>query len=87
MSGITERSLKTAVNSRHVTSLGHQEGRRIFWRRPKFYIASMYENNGYAYNMSKTFFQGRRKFFQRGLSPPLGYGPGHQMIKYAEITC
>jgi len=26
----------------------------------------MYENNGYAYNTSKTFFQGRRKFLQRG---------------------
>jgi len=26
----------------------------------------MYENNGYAYNMSKTFFQGGSKFFQWG---------------------
>ena len=26
----------------------------------------MYENNGYVYNMSKTFFQGGRKFFQWG---------------------
>jgi len=26
----------------------------------------MYENNGYAYNLSKTFFLGVRKFFQWG---------------------
>jgi len=26
----------------------------------------MYENNGYAYNISKTFFQWGKKFFQVG---------------------
>ena len=30
------------------------------------YIDSMYENNGHAYNMSKTFLQGGRVFFQWG---------------------
>jgi len=30
----------------------------------------MYENNGYAYNMSKTFFQWGRKFFQDGEALP-----------------
>jgi len=45
----------------------------------------MYENNGYAYNMSKTFFQGE-KVFPGGPSPPLSYGPGRQMIRYAELT-
>ena len=49
------------------------------------YIACSNENNGYAYRMSKTFFQGGEKFFQRGEVPPLSYGPGHQTIRYAEI--
>ena len=47
-----------------INQLRTPEGRRIFWRRPKFYIDSMYENNDFAYNMSKTFFQVERKFFQ-----------------------
>jgi len=34
----------------------------------------MYENNGYAYNMSKTFFQGGSKFFQMGEVLPLVTG-------------
>jgi len=58
-------------------------GGRIFWGRPKFYIDSMYENenNGYAYNACpKQFFEGES--FSRGRSPPLSYGPGHQMIRY-----
>jgi len=66
LSGITDRNHNATVNSRPATSFGHQGqgGWRIFWGRPKFYIDSMYENSGYAYNMSKTFFQGGRKFFQ-----------------------
>jgi len=44
----------------------------------------MYENNGYAYNMSETFFQGGESFLG-GQSTALSYGPGHQMIRYAEI--
>ena len=54
LSGITDRSHKATVTRRPVTSFGHQGGRRIFWGRPKFYIDSMYENNGYAYNMSNS---------------------------------
>jgi len=46
----------------------------------------MYEKNGYAYNMPKTFFQGGRKFFPVERSPPLSYGPGQYMIRYADIT-
>jgi len=34
----------------------------------------MYENNGYAYNMSNTFFQGGRKYFQGGDALPLVVG-------------
>jgi len=34
----------------------------------------MYENNGYAYNMSKTFFQEEKKVFPEGRSPPLALG-------------
>jgi len=30
--------------------------------------------------MSKTFFEGGRKFFQRVEALPLSYGPGDQMI-------
>jgi len=45
----------------------------------------MCKNNGYAYNMSKTFFQGGESF-SRERSPPISYGPSHQMITYAEIT-
>jgi len=48
------------------------------------YIACNNENNGYAYNMSKTFFRGA-KVFPKGRSPPLSCGPGHQMSRYAEI--
>jgi len=43
----------------------------------------MYENNGYAYNMSKTFFTGEESF-SRGAK--LSYRSGHQMIRHAEIT-
>jgi len=45
----------------------------------------MYENNGYACNMPKTFVR-RGGVFPGGRSPPLTYGRGHQMIRYAEIT-
>jgi len=45
----------------------------------------MYENNGYACNIPKTFFRGEESF-SMGAKPSLTYGPGHQMIKYAEIT-
>jgi len=38
----------------------------------------MYENNGYVYNMPKTFFRVEVSF-SRGRSPPLSYGPGHQI--------
>jgi len=34
----------------------------------------MYENNGYAYNMPKTFFQGGSMFFQEGEALPLVTG-------------
>jgi len=37
------------------------------------YIACNNENNGYAYNMSKTFFRGK-KFFQKGEALPLVTG-------------
>jgi len=32
-------------------------GVKNFLSEAKFYIDSMYENNGYAYNMPKTFFR------------------------------
>jgi len=48
------------------------------------YIACNNENNGYEYNMPKTFFRGE-KVFPKGRSPPLTYGPGYQMIRYAEM--
>ena len=57
-----------------VTILAHQEEWIIFWGRHKIYVDSMYENNGYACNMSKTFFQGRRKFLQGGEVLPLVTG-------------
>jgi len=34
----------------------------------------MYENNGYAYNMPKTFFQVGKMFFQGGEALPLVTG-------------
>ena len=61
LSGITDRSHKPTVTSRPVTTFWTPGG-RIFWGRPKFYIDSMYETNGYAYNMSKTFFRGEEVF-------------------------
>ena len=47
---------KSQSNSQQQTRnrLGHQGGRIIFSGRPKFYIDSMYENNGYAYNMTNS---------------------------------
>jgi len=68
--------LETLVTSRPVTSFGQHGGRIIFWGRHKFYIDSMYEKNGYAYNMSKRFFQGGESFSSVA-TPPLSYGPGH----------
>jgi len=48
---------KSQGNSQQTSNqLGRPGWRRIFWGRPKFYIDSMYENSGYAYNMSETFF-------------------------------
>ena len=44
----------------------------------------MYENNGCARNMSKTFFHGGESFSRERSPPP--YGPGHQMAMHAEIT-
>ena len=79
LSGITDRSHKATVTSRSVTSLAHEEGWRIFRGKHKFYVESMYENNGYACNISKTFFQGRRKFSPGWWSPPLKYKPVHHM--------
>ena len=43
-------------------------------REAKFYIESMQENNGYAYNMPMKFFQGGSKFFQEGEALPLVTG-------------
>jgi len=45
--------------------LGTPGGRRVFWVGPKFYIDSMYENNGMlTVGLYNTFFQG-------GKNPPL----------------
>jgi len=60
---------KSQGNSQQQTrnQLGTPSGRR--------YIDSIYENNGYAYNMPKTFFQrGGRKFFQGDEALPLVTG-------------
>jgi len=77
--------LETLVTSRPATSFGHHGGRRIFWGRSKFYIDNMYESNGYAYNMSKTFFSGWRKLFQWGEALLLVMDLV-TMIRYAGIT-
>jgi len=48
------------------------------------YTACNNENNGYACNMSKTFFQAGESF-SMGAKPSLSDGRGHHMIRYAEI--
>jgi len=52
----------------------------------KRYIACNDENNGYAYNMSKTFFQWE-KVFPEGRIPPPSYRPGHQMVGMQKWHC
>jgi len=46
----------------------------------------MYENNGYACNYVQDIISGEEKVSPGGRSPPFSYGPGHQMIRYADIT-
>jgi len=66
---------KSQGNSHQQTrnQLGTRGGAKNF-QRHKFYVESMYENNGYACNTSKSFFQGRRKFLQVGEVLPLVTG-------------
>jgi len=85
LSGITDRSHKATVTSRPVTSLGHQrfkefsEGLRILHRQHvrKQWLCTQY---------AQDIFSGEEKVFPGRRSPPRSYGPGHQMIRYAEIT-
>jgi len=57
------------LGCRPVTSLGHQEGRRVFWEGPKFFelcpIVSHY---------ILSIFAGGGENFSRGTSPPLVTG-------------
>jgi len=66
---IGRRALR--VDRRPVISLAHQ-GVRSFLGGPKFYIGSMYENNGYAYhvNFVQRIFSVGAKFFLGGAKPP-----------------
>ena len=52
-------------NSRPVTSLGHQEGRRVFWEGPKFFELCPIFLNYVQHN-----FLGRAKNFLGGIGPP-----------------
>jgi len=58
--------VENGVKHKPVTSLGHQEGRRVFWEWPKFF------------KLCPTPFSRRGELFCRGRSPPSspGYGPG-----------
>jgi len=56
--------LSTTSKSRPVTSLGHQEGQRVFWEGPKFFkLCPIVSNN------VQHIFPERRIFF-RGAKPP-----------------
>ena len=53
------------VGTRSVTSLGHQEGRRVFWERPKFFeLCPIFSN------YIQHIFPGGAKNFLGGASPP-----------------
>jgi len=63
---------KTVIN-RPITSLGHQEGRRVFWEGPKlFKLCPM------VLNYVQLIFTG-------GLCPP-GYGPGHKSTQGWKVS-
>jgi len=54
-----------------VTSLGHQEGRRVFREGPKFFKPCPI-----FLKLCPTFFQGAENFCWGGFAPP-GYRPAH----------
>jgi len=79
-SQILERrgTLHFVVITRPITSLGYQEGRRVFWEGPKFF-----ELCSIVLNDVQHIFSGGAKYFLEGLRPPAppGYGPGHHCSK------
>ena len=62
-------------NTSPVTSLGHQEGRTVFWKRPKFFeLCPIFSN------YIQHIFPGRVKNFLRGEKPLSCYGPAWTCI-------
>jgi len=60
---------------RPVTSLGHQEGRRVFWEGPKIFKLCPIVSN-----YIQHVFPGGRTFFLGCFAPP-GYGPAESRRK------
>jgi len=57
------------VQGRPVTSLGHPEGRRVFWEGPKFFELCPVVSND-----DQHIFPGGANNFLRGIRPPLVTG-------------
>jgi len=63
--------------TRPVTSLGQQEGRRVFWEGPKYF-----ELCPVLFKFVQNIFPGGEKIFTRGGFAPPGYGPAHYISQY-----
>ena len=72
--------LATCVRTRPVTSLGHQEGRQVFWEGPKILIMSN------SFKLCPTYFSRGVEKFCRGCFATPGYGPGAHRPN-ASYTC